>query len=1083
MKRLAPLCLLLILSLAVSASALRAPETVVGNGGCVAIISCDQSTSDIGMNMHSRLQESAIWKAGGLGLRMVPLSEAKGMKDGSIGTMVYATKTQASEFSDDDPFKCKNTVLVELWTPACGQMPRVCTHGNEKNILELPDNPSPDGYNPKKQYFFQDTVAGSSTGIFFKGTGFYMSCGEDTNRGWDGSHLPRERVLIAGGTPMMLKEVAMEFLEELVKKQAEYSPELKYRIKDDWGQSLVVGFEEDKGAVDLLVNQIKGSRGHKPLVVLGNETDKSAKPLDLGRSGGGFLSLPSKMVKSRLYVMASAKTAFDLQRALAPAEPYNLAFQLFKDVNTPDYTDETIVPVRIYGCKDEKGDTFKITDEYIIDEFVPAVKQKDGDLYIGKNGVVCNLGEEEDDGAGAEMLGEDEYEKGSGVYCKWYQSGDVKGNIYQTGVYSKKTLDGGGEVRLMSGLGACSTHEAFHEYKTLDGAYDKSGRQWIPLCNDSKRFPKNQDGEIECPSGGTGIRENPFRKSVFYKWQYCACAMEMPEQELEGPVIIGEPEVAASGTEATVTWRMRGEIKGELSVRYRGSSVYKEADASESGGVWTATLRGLEPDNEYEYWISMMYEYTKPGEGKIAMYTPLPNEAGVTSWKFDTYGGKTDRLMAAIAIISGGLTSDPVEVESGYELKINGTGFRVIPFTITRDGFRDIPMKTVISYTSLGETDTKTSMNGKPVDFELGFGGTLVMESEGYESYSVDMVAPLAGLLVYHPNREDWIETTDTTATISWIISKADAGSTSRIRYAYMPDVGSGREEALKGGLDWKTENAQLANGVWTVRLEGLFPDSEYVFGLDSNAIGYKSMFFPLADENNMGQWTFTTKEGKLMITDGPTITEVGGGEATVEWKTSKEVASMELTHWYANVPSASASNVQAEKVSPESWRARLAGVSPGISYKYTIAGGGSILPVANAKGETSWDLKLRSFELGAAVSTVSDLGESQAVEVQDGYSVTIDGAGFKVYPFSKDPSDPNYREHPDVRVTYMGTADRKESKGGAPVEFSLSKDGMLVVESEGFEPYAIVIRKAESVPASAVEEQAEAIRDGIAWA
>ena len=760
------LCVLFLLSMIGSAGALTAPATVVGNGGCIAIIPCNQDTTNVGLAMYSKLQSSDIWKKGGLGLRVLPLRDI----GDNIGTIVYATKTEGAEFSDNDPFQCENTLLVELWTPSCGDMPKICTTGNDRNIVALPDNPLPDSYNPKKQYFFQDLdERGVSKGVFFKGAGFYMSCGNDENRAWSGSRKPRERVLIAGGTPAILEDVAMEFVEEVVKTKSEYAPEVKYRITDDWGQSMIVGFEGDLGSMTALKNSMKDRYGHAPIVVsegkgMGDLAQVLLKP---GRSGGGMFKLPSKMVDSRVYVVTSAKTAF---RKLFENETDSMAYQLFANLNNEKYTDETLVYVDVYGCAPEY-ETFSITDDFKTGSTVAVKKGKE--LYIGENGIVCHFENKEKGACEALLTGEDEYEKGKGVYCRWEDSGGVKGNQYQTGVYSKKSVEGGGEIRLMAGLGNCSTHEAIAEYKTLSGAFDSGERQWLPLCNDSRRFPKDTKGNINCPYGESRTRSNGYGGSVFSRAKYCAC----------------------------------GEIR--------------DVDLKIMTGRFT----------EEAY------------------------EAGM-----GTEGGPV-RLVAAIATLSGDVAGEPVEVESGTEHEIRGTGFRVRPSAIDADNRRIIPPEVTLTYKSLSREETKTSMNGKPVDFDIYFGGTLTMRAEGYPEYSVVLKPPLAGTLIYHPNKNDWIKVTDTSAVISWGISKADPGTTSRIHYALMPSgTIDERIEALEeSGLQFKVETADFANGIWTVRLDNLKPDSEYLFWLDSNAIGDKESFFELADENGVEDWKFRT--------------------------------------------------------------------------------------------------------------------------------------------------------------------------------------------------------------------------------
>ena len=721
MRRLAPLCLLLVLMLAANAGAMTAPKNALGNGGCIAFVPCDLATQSLSISLHSKAQESGPFKAGKIALSSMPRDKAMVFREDPSKTILYTHNVDRSGWYDNEPGHCWQTTIVELWYPGCGEMPKICADAAGYNIVELPDEPKEEGRKPVKQYFFQEVGPdGKTQGVFFKGAGFYKGCGKDDNIAKTETPLPRERVLVAGGTKAILEEVAMEFLDEVLEEKPDYEPVLKYRTVKDWGQSMIVGFKNDSKAVETLANKLKDG-SNRPIVVVGGdgEGDLAKVLMKVGRSGGGYFKLPSKMIDSRVYLTASANTAFKL---LEDGKTDSLAYQLFANMNDEDYTDETMTLVDIYGCKSGK-ETFKTSDDYKIGRTV-AVKQKDNDTYIGENGVVCHFGNTKKPGdCQAEFLGEDVYEDGKGVFCKWFKNGSTEGNIYQTGIYSKKSVKGGGELRIISGLGACSVHEGVDEYKEVTGAFDSDDRSWIPLCSNKKRFPKKEDGSISCIFGERGYERNGY----YYfggAAHYCACA-EIVKRDMkikDGRVFFkgssGRPGELGTGTlvpnpdkltwikkeaeSAVITWTLHNGVSSDgQTIEYAlvppGGDETKE-DALKWGSrsvtywgdetkVWRVKLGDLTPGGKYVFRVnSKLFGRLKDGEGKnswtfsleragavkdVKLYVWSPSgEHEAEGQKFFWYGlsGKTRDDVVEVKLPDD-YTSLTVDVKISDELK------------------------------------------------------------------------------------------------------------------------------------------------------------------------------------------------------------------------------------------------------------------------------------------------------------------------------------------------------------------------------------------------------------------------------
>ena len=141
MKKLAPLCLLLILSLSVSVSAMSAPSKVLGNGGCLAFVPCDPATQTLSVELNSKAQDSDPYNEGKIALSSMLLSRAEKFREDPSETILYGHRKDLSGWYDNEPDKCRQTTIVELWYPGCGEMPKICAEAADYNIVELPDEP------------------------------------------------------------------------------------------------------------------------------------------------------------------------------------------------------------------------------------------------------------------------------------------------------------------------------------------------------------------------------------------------------------------------------------------------------------------------------------------------------------------------------------------------------------------------------------------------------------------------------------------------------------------------------------------------------------------------------------------------------------------------------------------------------------------------------------------------------------------------------------------------------------------------------------------------------------------------------
>jgi hypothetical protein len=389
------------------------------------------------------------------------LEKTQAFKDGKLYLRASATRPNLFLGTGPKEVKGEPTMVIELWYPGCGEMPSMCTDYN--NFVIVPITDSPDG---EKQYIFLSAFSDKVPALnyaedgqlvkaerdvrrsYFKGAAFYAGC-ENGN------------ALMAGNSKEAL-EGFIQYRDDLPAANIPQWPvNMRYYLVDDWATSMVIGFEEDKDAVNNLTKAKLTDGGKKPLVVLDGDGYGELAAFVLNPGERERVGALVRDMIGKTYVVASGNVFFDRRDK---KEFDSLAYQTYYWLTAIDWMNAVqgredvprIVRANLYGCKSE--DTFKEEGKYKVADIM--VVSEGNKVYVGNDGVVCNFRS----GKVETLVNGEDVGKGYGSlwYCEAKSpggTGDYKpyGNVGENGVYREKKSPADGEIMFMSGIYKCAT--------------------------------------------------------------------------------------------------------------------------------------------------------------------------------------------------------------------------------------------------------------------------------------------------------------------------------------------------------------------------------------------------------------------------------------------------------------------------------------------------------------------------------------------------------------------------------------------------------------------------------------------------
>ncbi len=639
MKRIA-LCVLALAMLSAGACALQAPADPSA-GGPVIVTFCanDSNARTLASGLVNSIFDASLGSEGsaalwGTGNRTAivtlrPIEDLLG--PAGIGTA-------GARFVDREGREAGNiapggTTVIELWSPKCGALPRVCYESSGYNIVPL----------SKDRYLFQDVDAqGKSTGAFFGGAGFYRGCAPMNNKA---------TILVAGNSDGALRGAVDDLSRRMGTLGIIDQPRITYYKTEDWDTGLLVYFGEDNASVsNYYTSGWHGIYTHsRPTWVIDGDGLGSLAKVVL--KGG----TDPNGVKSALTVITSADIAF---KRLKDNRTGSLAYQLFAELSGSG--EQKIELAKMYNC--HRSSEFVERSENVPQGLLPVVVDGDS-MYIGKNGVFCSYPES---GGTASVLMMDS--------CSTVGAGDL--DVYPVGFYGLYREDAG--ATFISGLSGCATIDMTEQKKGIGKDY----RSEMPSC-DKLASDEDLDSitDLMCPTG-KGAKEN--KKGLFGGGGYCACAeplerdmKALPEpvfapgaavmpQGPQGLYLISAPEASRdleAGT-ARITWTMSGVVPpGALQLVYRhagsiGIDGYSHDEAADDGLSWTASLSGILKESDYEFLIMDERVYLSGGGGGL-----LADASGETMWQLKSG-------YAAPEVKGNRIASGPEVSRSGKEAAI-----------------------------------------------------------------------------------------------------------------------------------------------------------------------------------------------------------------------------------------------------------------------------------------------------------------------------------------------------------------------------------------------------------------------------
>lgn len=640
--KLVPPFLALVLTLSVTAGALQAPGFDPDAGGLVLITYCAEdgkgleAADDLRHHIFE-LQREQAETAEVRGLQeQKPAHVARAtaeellsqLEQGSPSAMIFADY-EGREVRDPE---FQEITVIEIWSPECGDMPLTCRSSRGYNIVPLGG----------RDYLFQEVDAmGRSTGAFFRGAGFWTSCGNE-------GALFRERILLAANDDLSLHDLERDFAAATaVPPAARELPRITYYQTGDDDTGLAVAFEEDRQALaayyhgyeyDDFANTWKRSLSDDrpiPMTIYDGAGLGDLAPLLLKGA------IDPNGVRSRVTVVASADAAFD---RLDEGGTDGLAYQMF--ARLAGQGGKTIERRDVSECRGLATFSYEFENVTVIKE--------GGKLYLGENGIICMYPDEKGTPYAYYMEAESAGACESEVLDL---AGDtMEGNCRAYGLLEE--LAGG--FTFLSGLSACATYEMARSKE----AYPDRDRSEVPLCEELLGKKSDID-QVECPVAKKGLKAN--KKRLFGSGGYCACAgeaegedMMLAEErlfapgaplELPGPeaelFISGGPMVEreASGS-AIVTWTFSRAFsdpallvsrKGVLLPSYEVDTLEKSSD----GVAWAARIDGLDRSTEYDFGV---WDGTEGREGFI------PDQRGESMWEMEpTYAGPEPEGISVVA--------------------------------------------------------------------------------------------------------------------------------------------------------------------------------------------------------------------------------------------------------------------------------------------------------------------------------------------------------------------------------------------------------------------------------------------------
>jgi hypothetical protein len=451
-----------------------------------------------------------------------------------------------------------NIVVVEFWDPTCSEKPTVCTKYNG-NIVQV--NPQTE-YAYSKDYIFVDTSGNS----YFRGAGFYASCGPETQT--LGSYTSTvEKIIVAGNSPEAVQNTAKTFAKALEKsKPSAYDSGLKYHVTEDWATTAIVYFFEDQEAAFKARDSVQKGMTKTPLMIrhedIGTyQTSASTIAAYLMSPGGnrpGLFNVKwiNPAASGTVKLIASAEPAF---RELAKNNEPTVPLLMFSRLNSD--SPRKITPAIAYGCKPKGTDLGTIiwTNEAGETEELPhtstgldfraetpfaltytagsasssnifVVKDR-GNMYAGYNGLVCSFADRLAGSCTAIIQQSQRLNKNPpevaallNVKKKYYcgTTGNPSGNFFEGGVYWDYNIASGGKVEFISGFVPCATYGLVVEGgEYFTSTFRPNQRQYMPTCEEVKSAYKGV--AMRCPYdyGSPYVNTKGLLST-----KYCACVDE-----------------------------------------------------------------------------------------------------------------------------------------------------------------------------------------------------------------------------------------------------------------------------------------------------------------------------------------------------------------------------------------------------------------------------------------------------------------------------------------------------------------------------------------------------------------------------